>query len=461
MKVWNGSFWNPVIRVFAGSVAIDENLHTGVITHYPIGSQVNISYVYPPSTSFKPLASLTSNSGIATATLEVENSTLVTGNYVTISGADQADYNGTFQIIVVNSTAFTFTVPNSPVSPATGTLLYARSTGVLTNFVEAGWVVYGMDMKAIKTSEGQLFTSVDNVNTYHGSFTSPIKLELLSSQAIADEPIPAFYAISNTGDGRLILADNLDVERRPIGIVLQDLLPGESAEIISNGVVYNDQWMWDSTLGKNIYCGTDGLLVQGFPNAEPTNIKLGSIIDLHSILIDINNYRGGPTGASGGPTGPGGQNGQNGQNGASGPTGSIGPTGPQGDQGTALSQIPYDFLYASFSIIQPSAVIGGSLITKNLMIPAGAIASYAHCEVAPLANSWVDILINNSPIGTGDNLGAIYFPAGVQTGTFYFNNAVLLSPGDILKVAAQDSSGFDISGTMLNLYVSLTAIYSI
>jgi len=73
------------------------------------------------------LTSLTSAAGIATATIAVANSTLVTGNYVTISGADQADYNGTFQIIVVNSTTFTFTVPNSPVSPATGTLLYAKA----------------------------------------------------------------------------------------------------------------------------------------------------------------------------------------------------------------------------------------------------------------------------------------------------------------------------------------------
>ena len=243
MKVWDGSMWNPVIRVFAGSVAIDENLHTGSITHAPMGSQVNLTF-----------------------------------------------------------------------------------PGLLSNQIEAGWVIYGMDMKAVRTSDGQFFTSVTNANTYHGSFTSPVKLELLSSQAIASEPIPAFYAISNTGDGRIKLADKNDQDRRPIGIVDRDLMPGESSEIIAYGIVYNDQWNWDELLGKNVYCGTDGLLVQGFPSEEQENIKIGSIIDVRSVLIDINNYRGGPTGPAGGATGPTGPS-------VTGPQGAQGPTGPQGAQG--------------------------------------------------------------------------------------------------------------------------------
>lgn len=42
---------------------------------------------------------------------------------VTISGAAQADYNGNFRITVTSSSTFTFTVANSPVTPATGTIL--------------------------------------------------------------------------------------------------------------------------------------------------------------------------------------------------------------------------------------------------------------------------------------------------------------------------------------------------
>ena len=358
MKVWDGSMWIPTIRVFAGSVAIDENLHTGTITHNPLGSQVELSY-----------------------------------------------------------------------------------PGSLPGIVEAGWVIYGMDMKAIRTSTGQLFTSVTNSNTYHGSFSSPIKLELLSSQARAEEPIPAFYAVSNTGDGRLVLADNLDINRSPIGIIDQDLIPGESAEIISYGLVYNDQWQWDPTLGKNLYCGADGVLVQGFP--QSAGILIGWIIDVNSALIDINSVgAAGPAGGSQGPVGP------------------VGPTGPQGSgptgpAGTTLSQIPYDFLYASFSTILPSSPVGGSLVTKNLTLPMGLPGSYSQCVIAPIADSFVDILVNNTVYGQ------IFFASGSTVGVFTFPNAVSLLANDILNITAHDSSQFDISGTMTNLYVSINAIYAL
>jgi hypothetical protein len=45
---------------------------------------------------------------------------LLTGNKVTIAGATQADYNVTATITVVDAVTFTYTVANSPATPATG-----------------------------------------------------------------------------------------------------------------------------------------------------------------------------------------------------------------------------------------------------------------------------------------------------------------------------------------------------
>lgn len=73
------------------------------------------------------VTSITRAGTTATATLAVANGTLATGHYVTISGAVQTDYNGTFQITFVDATHFTFTVANSPTTPATGTILYAKA----------------------------------------------------------------------------------------------------------------------------------------------------------------------------------------------------------------------------------------------------------------------------------------------------------------------------------------------
>lgn len=68
------------------------------------------------------LSSLTSSSGTATGTTSSAHS-LKVNSYVTIAGANETDYNGTFRVTSVPSTTtFTYTVSNSPSSPATGTI---------------------------------------------------------------------------------------------------------------------------------------------------------------------------------------------------------------------------------------------------------------------------------------------------------------------------------------------------
>lgn len=65
--------------------------------------------------------------GTATATLAAPNADLVTGDYVTIAGATQTEYNGARAITVVDASTFTFAYTGSPASPATGTITYARN----------------------------------------------------------------------------------------------------------------------------------------------------------------------------------------------------------------------------------------------------------------------------------------------------------------------------------------------
>lgn len=68
------------------------------------------------------IASLTQSSGTATATVSAGHQ-LKTGDRVYISGADQSDYNGDFNVTVTGTTTFTFSVSSSATSPATGTIL--------------------------------------------------------------------------------------------------------------------------------------------------------------------------------------------------------------------------------------------------------------------------------------------------------------------------------------------------
>ncbi len=77
----------------------------------------------PPTNS---VTALTSSGTTCTAT--VANHGYVTGNWVTIAGANQTAYNGTFRIIVSDANTFTYTAASTPsASPATGTITATKA----------------------------------------------------------------------------------------------------------------------------------------------------------------------------------------------------------------------------------------------------------------------------------------------------------------------------------------------
>jgi len=76
------------------------------------------------------VTSITRSGTTATSTTSATHgfwdSTNGTGQYfyVTIAGAAQSDYNGTFLALATGTTTFTYTVANSPTTPATGTITW-------------------------------------------------------------------------------------------------------------------------------------------------------------------------------------------------------------------------------------------------------------------------------------------------------------------------------------------------
>ncbi len=79
---------------------------------------------------------ITRVSTTATATLTAHG--LANGARVTISGAAQTEYNGTFVISNVTANTFDFTVAGTPVTPATGSPVLLRSTAYAPNSLVNG-----------------------------------------------------------------------------------------------------------------------------------------------------------------------------------------------------------------------------------------------------------------------------------------------------------------------------------
>lgn len=66
-----------------------------------------------------------------TATASCTAHGFIAGDPVLVSGADQTDYNGDFTVVSATANTFTYTVANSPATPATGT--------ISTKFSPVGW----------------------------------------------------------------------------------------------------------------------------------------------------------------------------------------------------------------------------------------------------------------------------------------------------------------------------------
>ncbi len=83
------------------------------------------------------------------------------GMTITITGADQADYNGDFIISVTDADSFTYEVANSPVTPATGTIVASCDCGT-TNVLS---VDTGQDQNLIAGSQFVLSATVSGVDS--------------------------------------------------------------------------------------------------------------------------------------------------------------------------------------------------------------------------------------------------------------------------------------------------------
>jgi hypothetical protein len=228
-----------------------------------------------------------------------------------------------------------------------------------SNNVSAGYILRGSDGTGIKTVDGSFLTTASPVTVDQGNYSTPIELDV---QAVAAEPIGAYYCVCVKTLGTISVADGADPTYPIVGIVDVPLVANDPAKIISEGTVYNPNWTWDLNLGKVLYADTGGNvgaltqtppLPAGIVSQQVAIILSGTVILLttsasYSVGAAISGATGpsGPAGAPGvtgptgtsitGPTGAGapGPTGPQGGTGVTGPAGAGGPTGPQGIAGT-------------------------------------------------------------------------------------------------------------------------------
>ena len=108
-----------------------------------------ISDVHYPGYRSLSVSSITRSSSTATATTASDHG-WESGLTITIAGANEAEYNGSFVITVTGATTFTYTVSGTPSTPATGTITAAGG------FTTVPGVVYLDDYIFVGRTDGEI-----------------------------------------------------------------------------------------------------------------------------------------------------------------------------------------------------------------------------------------------------------------------------------------------------------------
>lgn len=102
----------------ASTLGYYSPLHGSSRTGWTFGIPCQVVFSHPSDAS--TTVTITRSSQTATVTHTSHGKS--TGEYVTIRGANQAEYNGTWQITNTGANTYTYTVAGSPATPATGTI---------------------------------------------------------------------------------------------------------------------------------------------------------------------------------------------------------------------------------------------------------------------------------------------------------------------------------------------------
>lgn len=130
----------------------------------------DVSKTISLNTNNIPASGLTSSGVTATALFNSPHG-LGTGMVVTIAGANEADYNGVFEITVVSDVAFQYTLAVATTSPATGTITYSFTgvvvpitsvnTGSATNVLGGAVIALSQTIAGIDSTIYTQFSGID------------------------------------------------------------------------------------------------------------------------------------------------------------------------------------------------------------------------------------------------------------------------------------------------------------
>lgn len=159
--------------------------------------------------------------------------------------------------------------------------------GITGQDYRAGNIILGVNNKPLKQSDGTFVTTESNLIIYQTSGQN-VKFDMTLVYAQAAEEIPKFYLVAFQPDRKIKLArSSINTSSFVSGIVIEDLHEEEVGQIISNGIIRNEQWNWTPPqINKPLFCGPNGELKLTPPTIGFVQ-QVGYVYDQDSIYLNL------------------------------------------------------------------------------------------------------------------------------------------------------------------------------
>ena len=159
-------------------------------------------------------------------------------------------------------------------------------TGNNSDRVSAGNIILGKNNMPLRDSDGTFVTSESNLIIARTS-AEAVKFDSVLAFAEAVENIPKFSLVSILPNRKVKLASFLDTSRQIHGMMTHDLNPGEVGNLITNGLVRNEQWSFSpEQVGRPLFCGAAGEVTL-VPPISGLLQQAGFVYDADAIYINL------------------------------------------------------------------------------------------------------------------------------------------------------------------------------
>lgn len=149
-----------------------------------------------------------------------------------------------------------------------------------------GSLILGTNNKPLKQSDGTFATTQTDLIISQTSGQN-VRFDTALIFAQAAEEIPKYHCVSFLHKKRIGLASSSNLNSFVSGIVTANYNQEEVAQIISNGVVRNEQWNWtEDQINKPLFCGPSGE-IRLTPPPAGTVQQIGIVYEQDSILLNI------------------------------------------------------------------------------------------------------------------------------------------------------------------------------